>query len=153
MESGEWIQELTLENNILFSRQEILMSIVSSKCLESFLLRDSCISHLLTDLENPNIHPGQVFSPTIYQREIFERRARMSIEHADEYPNALSNGKVLQDVLTFIKREPDIRLVTVTFNCPTESLEVWCGISKNELHVIGIMQGGHIPDELLRGAS
>jgi len=125
------------------------MSIVSSKCLKSFEIQNPCISHLLTDPDNPNIHVGQAFSPTIHQREIFERRARMSIKYADKYSNALSNGKVLQDVLTFIKSDPDARLVTVTFNCPAESFEVWCGISKNELQLIGVMQGGHIPEEYL----
>jgi len=140
-----------MENNVQFSRQEILMSIVSSKCLEPFRLRNPCISHLLTEPENPNIHVGQIFSTTIYQREIFERRAGMSIKYADKYPNALSNGYVLRDVLTFIKNNTDARFVTVTFNCPTESVDVWCGISNDKLHVIGVMQGGHIPDEAFGG--
>ncbi len=123
------------------------MFIFSSKCLKPFGLRNPCISHLITEPENPNIHVGQIFSATLYQREIFERRARMSIKYADKYPNALSNGNVLRDVLAFIKNDPDASFVTVTFNCPTESVEVWCGISNKKLHVIGVMQGGHIPDE------
>lgn len=136
-----------MKNNAAFSKQEILKAIASSKILEQFLQQNSCLGRLMNNWDSPDIHFGQEFIPTIYQKQIFERRMKMSIEHADEYPNTLLNGSTLRDVLTFIENDPEGQIFTIVFNCPDVSFDIWCGFSKKSLHVIGAMKGGHIPDE------
>jgi hypothetical protein len=44
---------------------------------------------------------------------------------------------------------PESRIYNVTFNGRSRHFGVRCGQVKNQLHVICVMTGGHIPDELL----
>jgi hypothetical protein len=125
--------------------EEILNTILASRILEPHIQHNPSLGVLLGDPENPNIHYGSEFIPTIYQKKIFERRAKIKlIDDADEISK--TNAAALQKVLTFIEKYPKNNILTVTFNCNNEHFTVWCGLLDNFIEALCVMKGGHIPD-------
>jgi hypothetical protein len=59
------------------------------------------------------------------------------------------NLQATQQLVTFLEEHPDSEIHNVTFNCPTQHYGVRCGVIHDQLHVICVMTGGHIPNELL----
>jgi hypothetical protein len=59
------------------------------------------------------------------------------------------NLEATKQLVAFMERHPDSQIYNVTFNCRTQHYGVRCGQMDHQLHVICVMTGGHIPDELL----
>ncbi len=127
------------------THEDILSAIVSSKILEKHLQQNSSLGELISNANNPNVHYNPEFVPTIYQREVFDRRAKIRlIEDADELSKA--NADAFQKVMTFIEEYPENNILSVTFNCSGEHFTVWCGLLNNYIEVLCALKGGHIPD-------
>ena len=128
-----------------FSNAEIINAIIASHVLELHLRKNLILGKLLDNPDDPNIHYGSEFLPTKYQKEIYERRAKITlINDADEISK--TNANALKKVLEFTKKYPESEIFVVTFNGKNEHYDVWCGIQDKQIEVLCAMKGGHIPD-------
>src|SRR6266487_3798411 len=123
------------------SKEDILNVVITSKILEQHISQYPSLKELLSDWNNPNIHYGQEFAPTAYQKQIYERRMKMSLENAERFPNASFNASALQELLAFMAKHSESQIFTVVFNCADISFDVWCGILGNQIKVICILKG------------
>lgn len=126
------------------SNQEFFAAILSSNVLVPYLERDSDLADLIKLPNHPDIHyfedsaPAKVIVPPLKRR--LEVMVVKNISH---------NLEATKQLVAFMEEHPDSRIYNVTFNCPTQHYGVRCGWIDNQLHVICVMTGGHIPDELL----
>jgi hypothetical protein len=63
--------------------------------------------------------------------------------------NISHNLEATSRLVAFMQEHPDSLIYNVTFNCSTQHYGVRCGWAKDRIHVICVMTGEHIPDELL----
>lgn len=127
-----------------FSKEEFFAAILSSNILSPYLERDSDLAELVKLPSHPDIHyfetsaPAKELAPTLKRR--LDVMAAKNISH---------NREATKQLVAFLEEHPDSQIYNVTFNCPTQHYGVRCGLLENQLHVICVMTGGHIPDELL----
>jgi hypothetical protein len=127
------------------THEEILKAIISSKILENHLQQNSSLGELINDADNPNIHYGPEFVPTIYQREIFEQRVKIGLmEDADELSKA--NANAFQKVMAFMEKYPESKISVVAFNCTDAHFDVWYGLLDNHPEALCALKGGYIPN-------
>ena len=126
------------------SNQEFFSAILSSNILVPYLERDSELAELIQSPNHPNIHyfgnPAQAkeVAPTL--------KRRLDVMVAKNITHNLDSTKQL---VAFMEEHPDSQIYNVTFNCRKQHYGVRCGLIDNQLQVICVMTGGHIPDELL----
>ena len=126
------------------SNQEFFSAILSSNILVPYLERDSELAELIQSPNHPNIHyfgkPAQAkeVAPTL--------KRRLDVMVAKNISHNLDSTKQL---VAFMEEHPDSQIYNVTFNCRKQHYGVRCGLIDNQLQVICVMTGGHIPDELL----
>src|SRR5258706_15064045 len=98
-----------------FSNKEIINAIIASDVLELYLRKSPFLSKLLGNPDDSNIHYGSEFLPTKYQKEIYERRAKIAlIDDADEISK--TNANALKKVLEFMEKYPENNFFYVTLN-------------------------------------
>ena len=128
-----------------FSKVEIINAIITSNILELYLRKSLILDKLLDNPDDPNIHYGSEFLPTKYQKEIYERRAKIAlIDDADEISK--TNANALKKVLEFMQKYPRNEIFVVTFNGKNEHYDVWCGLLDEHIVALCAMKGGRIPD-------
>jgi hypothetical protein len=126
------------------SKQELFSAILSSNILVSYLERDSDLADLIKSLDHPDIHyfenpaPAKELAPTLKRR--LDVMASKNISH---------NREATKQLVAFMEKHPESQIYNVTFNCRTQHYGVRCGLIDDQLHVICVMTGGHIPDALL----
>jgi hypothetical protein len=126
------------------SNQEFFSAILSSHILAPYLARDSDLAELIKVPNHPDIHyfdspaPANELAPTL--------RRRLAIMAAK---NISHNLEATKRLVAFLEEHPDSQIYDVTFNCPRQHYGVRCAWTDNQLHVICVMTGGHIPDALL----
>jgi hypothetical protein len=124
--------------------QEFFSAIVSSNILAPYLQMDSDLAEMIKLPNHPDIHyfdrpaPAQELTPTLKRR--LAVMATKNISH---------NLEATKQLVAFMEEHPDSQIYNVTFNCRTQHYGVRCGRIDNQLHVICVMTGGHIPNELL----
>ena len=124
------------------SNQEFFSAILSSNILVPYLKRDSELAELIQSPNHPNIHyfgkPAQAkeVAPTL--------KRRLDVMVAKNISHNLESTKQL---VAFMEEHPDSQIYNVTFNCRKQHYGVRCGLIDNQLQVICVMTGGHIPDE------
>jgi len=132
-----------------YNKTEIINAITNSNILELYLRNSLILGKLLNNPDDSNIHYGSEFLPTKYQKEIYERRAKIAlIDGADEISK--TNANALKKVLEFMEKYPKNEIFVVTFNGKNEHYDVWCGLPDNQIEVLCIMKGGHIPDSAFK---
>ena len=126
------------------SKQELFSAILSSNILVPYLERDSDLADLIKSLDHPDIHyfenpaPAKELAPTLKRR--LDVMAAKNISH---------NREATKQLVAFMEEHPESQIYNVTFNCRTQHYGVRCGLVDDQLHVICVMTGGHIPDALL----
>jgi len=126
------------------SNQEFFSAILSSNILVPYLERDSELAALIQFPNHPNIHyferpaAAKEIAPTLKRRLVV--MAAKNISH---------NFEAMKQLVAFMEEHPDSQIYNVTFNCQKQHYGVRCGLIDNQLRVICVMTGGHIPDELL----
>lgn len=130
------------------SRQEFFSAIVSSKILVPYLEQNPDLAELLNSPDHPNIH---YFDRHAAARELAPSLKRRLAVMASK--NIAHNFEATKHLVAFLEEYPDSQIDNVTFNCPTQHYGVRCSRIDDEVHVICVMTGGHIPDELLGEAS
>jgi hypothetical protein len=126
------------------SKQELFSAILSSNILVPYLERDSDLAELIKSLDHPDIHyfenpaPAKELAPTLKRR--LDVMASKNISH---------NREATKQLVAFMEKHPESQIYNVTFNCRTQHYGVRCGLIDDQLHVICVMTGGHIPDALL----
>ena len=126
------------------SREEIFSAILSSHILDSYAAQNPDLAELIRVPHHPDIHyfedpaPAKELAPTLKRRlEVMEAR---NISH---------NLEATRQLVAFLEKHPDSQIYNVTFNCPTQHYGVRCSVIENEVRVVCVMTGGHIPDALL----
>ena len=126
------------------SREEFFAAILASDILAPYLERDSDLAELIKDPGHPDIHyfetpaPAKELAPTL--------KHRLNVMTAK---NISHNLEAMKQLVAFMQEHPDSQIYNMTFNCQTQHYGVRCGLVENDLHVVCVMTGGHIPDALL----
>ena len=130
-----------------FSNEEFFLTILSSNILVPYLEQNPELAELIKSPNHPDIHYFENYS---LAKEILpalkQRLGHMALKKID------LNLKATKQLVDFLEQHPESQISNVTFNCQSRHYGVRCGLIDNQLHVICVMTGGHIPDELL-GAS
>ena len=126
------------------SNREFFSAILSSNILAPCLEANPELAELIKSPQHPDIH---YFDNPAPARELLPPlKRRLSVLSAKNIPHNLEATKQL---VAFMEEHPDSQIYNVTFNCQTGHYGVRCGRIENQIHVICVMTGRHIPDELL----
>ena len=128
------------------SKEDFFSAILSSNILIPYLQLDSNLAELIKFPNHPNIH---YFETPSRAKEIAPTlKSRLNVMVAK---NISHNLEATKQLVVFMEKHPDSQIYNVTFNCQTKHYGVRCGWVDvdNQLHVICVITGGHIPDELL----
>jgi len=126
------------------SKENFFAAILSSTILDPYLERDPDLAELIKLPDHPDIHyfetpaPAKALAPTLKRR--LGIMAAKNISH---------NFEGTKQLVAFMEEHPESQIYNVTFNCRAQHYGVRCGLTENQLHVICVMTGGHIPDDLL----
>ena len=126
------------------SKEEFFSAILASQILAPHLGRDPDLTELVKSPNHPDIHyfetpaPAKELAPTLKRR--LAVMAAKNISH---------NLEATKQLVAFMEEHPDSQIYNVTFNCKTQHYGVRSGVTENQLHVICVMTGGHIPADLL----
>jgi hypothetical protein len=127
-----------------FSKEDFFSAILSSNMLSPYLDQTPELAELMKSSGHPDIHFYENYT---IAKEIMpalkQRLAHMAARKIDH------NLKATQQLVSFLEEHPESEIHNVTFNCPTQHYGVRCGVIDDQLHVICVMTGGHIPNELL----
>lgn len=126
------------------SKEEFFSAILSSNVLISYLERDSDLAELIQSPDHPDIH---YYEPPAAAKELLPAlKRRVSVMEAK---NLSHNFESTKQLVAFMEEHPDSLIYNVTFNCPAQHYGVRCGLVEDQIHVICVMTGGHIPDALV----
>src|SRR6266508_3147654 len=126
------------------SNQEFFTAILASHILDPYLEQNSELAELIKTPDHPDIHyfekpaPAKEIAPTLKRR--LEMMVAKNISH---------NLEATKQLVAFMEEHPDSQIYNVTFNCQTGHYGVRSGLVDDQLHVICVMTGGRIPDDLL----
>lgn len=126
------------------SNQEFFSAILASHILSPYLEHDPELAALIQSPDHPDIHyfekpaPAKEIGPTL--------KRRLAVMAAK---NITHNLEATKQLVAFMEEHPESQIFNVTFNCSKQHYGVRCGLIDHQLHVICVMTGGRIPDELL----
>lgn len=127
-----------------FSKEDFFQAILLSNILSPYLDQNPELADLLKSSDHPDIHYYENYAVA---KEILpalkQRLAHMTVRKLGH------NLKATQQLVTFSEAHPESEIHNVTFNSPTQHYGVRCGAVDDQLHVVCVMTGGHIPNELL----
>ena len=126
------------------SHQEFFSAILSSHILDPYLEGNPDLAELIKFPDHPNIHYFENYA--LAKELVPALKSGLNVMAIRKISHNLEATKRL---VAFMEEHPDSQIHNVTFNCPTQHYGVRCGVINNRLHVICVMIGGHIPDELL----
>lgn len=124
------------------SREKLFSAIVSSRILAPYLANDPELAALLESPNHCNVHYPRTYAyanqlaPAL--REMLEYMLSQKI---------YSNLEATKQLVGFSERHPDSQIYDITFNCERQSYGVCCGLTEEQLSVICVLTGGHIPDD------
>ena|SRR6185295_17060950 len=126
------------------TNQEFFSAILASHILDPYLEQNSELAELIKTPNHPDIHyferpaPAREIAPTL------KRRLGMMVAK-----NISHNLEATKQLVAFMEKHPDSQIYDVTFNCQTQHYGVRFARIDDQIHVICVMTGGHIPDDLL----
>ena len=126
------------------SREDFFAAILASNILTPYLERDSHLAELIKDPRHPDIHYFETSAPA--KELVIPLKHRLNVMTAK---NISHNLEATKQLVAFMEAHPDSQIYNVTYNCQTQHYGVRCGLVENDLHVVCVMTGGHIPDALL----
>ena len=125
-------------------KEDFFSAILSSDILAPSLEQDSDLAELIKSPDHPDIHYFETPAPAKEIAPTLKRRLNVLVAK-----NISHNLEATKQLVAFMEEYPDSLIYNVTFNCQTQHYGVRCGWVDHRLHVICVMTGGHIPDELL----
>jgi hypothetical protein len=126
------------------SNEEFFSAILSSNILLPYLEENSELAKLIKNPSHPDIHyfekpaPAKEITPTL--------KRRLSVMTAKNISHNLESTRQL---VAFMEEHPESQIYNVTFNCQSQHYGVRLGLTGDRLHVVCVMTGGRIPDDLL----
>ena len=126
------------------SNQEFFSAILASHILAPYLQQNSELADLIKSPEHPDIHYFDRPAPATELAPVLKRR--LSVMAAK---NISHNLEATRQLVAFMEEHPDSQIYNVTFNCQTGHYGVRCARIDDQVHVICVMTGGRIPDQLL----
>jgi hypothetical protein len=126
------------------SNQEFFSAILSSNILVPYLERDPDLAEMIQSPNHPDIHYYETPAPVKEIAPTLKRRLGVMVAK-----NISHNFEATKQLVAFMEEHADSLIYNVTFNCPKGHYGVRCARIDNQLHVICVMTGGHIPDALL----
>ncbi len=126
------------------SNQVIFSAILASNILAPYLEQNPELAELIKNPNHPNIHYFENPAPAKEIAASLKRRLTIMVAK-----NISHNLEATKQLVTFMEEHPDSQIYNVTFNCQTQHYGVRYGLIDNQIHVICVMTGGHIPDDLL----
>lgn len=130
------------------SRERFFSAILSSHILDPYLEQNPDLAELIQSPDHPDIHYFQTPAPASQIAPTLKRR--LSVMAAK---NISHNLEATKQLVAFMDEHPESQIYSVTFNCRTQHYGVRCSVVDHQLHVICVMTGGRIPDELLGESS
>ena len=129
------------------SKEELFSAILSSNILAPFLEQDPDLAELIKSSDHPDIHYYETPAPV---KELLPAlKHRLQVMPAK---NISHNLEATKRLVAFMEEYPESLIYNVTFNCQNQHYGVRCGWRDNQLHVVCVMMGGRIPNELLGGS-
>ena len=126
------------------SREDFFAAILASDILTPYLERDSDLAELIKDPGHPDIYYFENSAPA--KELVIPLKHRLNVMTAK---NISHNLEATKQLVAFMEEHPESQIYNVTYNCQTQHYGVRCGVVENDLHVVCVMTGGHIPDALL----
>jgi hypothetical protein len=126
------------------SNQEFFSAILASNILAPYLEQNPELAELVKFPDHRNIHYFENPAPTKEIMPTLKRRLGMMVAE-----NISHNLEATKQLVAFMEEHPDSQIYNVTFNCQTGHYGVRASQIDNQIHVICVMTGGHIPDDLL----
>ena len=125
------------------SKDELFSVILTSNILNQYLSIDAELAALLENPHHCNIHYPQNHA-TVEQ-------IMPALQGMLDYMMAQRiylNVEATKRLIGFGQKNPDGLIYDITFNCERQSYGVCCGLAEDQLQVICVLTGNHIPDEL-----
>ena len=125
------------------SKDELFSVILTSNILNQYLSIDAELAALLENPHHCNIHYPQNHA-TVEQ-------IMPALQGMLDYMMAQRiylNVEATKRLIGFGQKNPDGLIYDITFNCERQSYGVCCGLVEDQLQVICVLTGNHIPDEL-----
>jgi hypothetical protein len=126
------------------SKQEFFSAILSSNFLIPYMQQNPDLAELIQTPNHPDIHYFEDFAQAKELAPTLKRRLEVMVAK-----NISHNLEATKQLVAFMEEYPESPIYNVTFNCRTQHYGVRCGQIDQQLHVICVMTGGHIPDALL----
>jgi hypothetical protein len=125
------------------SREDLFSAILSSNILIQYLQGDPELVMLLENPNHCNIHYPRNHASV--------EQIRSALQGMLDYMVAQRiylNVEATKQLIDFGDKNPDGLIYDITFNCERQSYGVCCGLAGDQLQVICVLTGNHIPDEL-----
>jgi|WetSurMetagenome_2_1015567.scaffolds.fasta_scaffold600918_1 hypothetical protein len=125
------------------SNEELFSVILSSNILSQYLQIDPELAALLENPNHCNIHYPSSHASV--------ERITPILQGMLDYMQAqriYMNVEATKQLIGYGEKNPDGLVYDITFNCERQSYGVCCGLAQNQLQVICVLTGNHIPDEL-----
>lgn len=126
------------------SNHEIFSAILASGILTPYIEKDAALAEMVQSPDHPDIHYFETYAIANQLTPALKRRLGiMTVKNIDH------NLEATRQLVAFMEEHPEAQIGNVTFNGPTQHYGVRCAVVDGQLHVVCVMTGGHIPNELL----
>jgi len=130
------------------SKDDLFSAVLSSNILDQYLQSDP---ELVTLLENP--HHCNIHYPSNHATVAQIMPALQGMLDYMVAQRISLNVDATRRLIGFGEKNPDGLIYDLTFNCERQSYGVCCGLVADQIQVICVLTGNHIPDELFGDAS
>jgi hypothetical protein len=125
------------------SKDELFSIILSSNILNQYVSIDTELAAMLENPHHCNIH--------YHQNHATVDQIMPALQGMLDYmmsQRIYLNVEATKQLIGFGEKNPDGLIYDITFNCERQSYGVCCGLVEDQLQVICVLTGNHIPDEL-----
>jgi len=142
MDSG-WVENMANSSN-----QEFFSAILASHVLAPYLEQNPELAELIKTPDHPDIHYFEKPAPAKEIVPSLKHRLNLMVAK-----NISHNLEATKKLVAFLEEHPESQIYNVTFNCQTQHYGVRFARIDDQIHVICVMTGGPIPDNLLGDSS
>jgi hypothetical protein len=125
------------------SKDELFSIILTSNILNQYVSIDAELAALLENPHHCNIHYPQNHATVEQIMPALQGMLDYMISQ-----RIYLNVEATKQLIGFGEKNPDGLIYDITFNCERQSYGVCCGLVEDQLEVICVLTGNHIPDEL-----
>lgn len=130
------------------SNQEFFSAILASQILAPYLEQNPALAELIKTPDHPDIHYFETPAPAKEIAPSLKRRLGMMTAKKISH-----NLEATKQLVAFMEEYPESQIYNVTFNCQTVHYGVRSARIGDQIHVICVMTGGHVPSDLLGDSS